>query len=119
MAEGRLIPLGELLNTDAGSILTRGESRRTRTYYAQSWALIAYLRHGAGGSYADEFDDLLATVSVPLTERYSIGLEGQIHDARDDSSTTTGESLFRFYFGDDVSAFEAGYVAYLHEVASM
>ena len=116
LAEGRLIPLGELLNTDAGTILTRGESRRTRTYYAQSWALIAYLRHGAGGSYADEFDDLLADL---VDGSFQINAQAARLTADSPATATTGESLFRFYFGDDVSAFEAGYVAYLYEVASM
>jgi len=116
LAEGRLIPLGELLNTDAGTILMQGESRRTRTYYAQSWALIAYLRHGADGSYADEFDDLLADL---VDGSCRINAQAARLTADSPATATTGESLFRFYFGDDVSAFEAGYVVYLHEVALM
>ena len=116
LAEGRLIPLGELLNTDAGTILTQGESQRTRTYYAQSWALIAYLRHGADRSYAGRFDNLLADL---LDGSFQINAQAARLTADSPATATTGESLFRFYFGDDVSAFEAGYVAYLHEVALM
>lgn len=116
LAEGRLIPLGELLNTDAGTILMQGESQRTRTYYAQSWALIAYLRHGADRSYARRFDNLLADL---LDGSFQINAQAARLTADSPATATTGESLFRFYFGDDVSAFEAGYVAYLHEVASM
>ncbi len=43
----------------------------------------------------NEFDDLLATVNIPLTERVSLGFEGQIHDARDDSSTTANRDYYR------------------------
>lgn len=116
LAGGELVPLRELLDTGAGTILLQGQSNRTLTYYAQSWALIAYLRHGADGIYAEGVDRLLADLA---DGSFRINAQAARLAAESPSTTTFGEALFRFYFTDSLSMFEDGYIAYLHDVTSM
>lgn len=58
-----LLALSELIETNAGAVLARDDEKFTQVYYAQAWALIVFLRHGAGGKYAADFDRLMQDVS--------------------------------------------------------
>ncbi len=63
LQRGELIPLRELLETDAGEIIRHRHPGVSQTYYAQAWALVTFLRHGAGGRHAKSFDRLLADMA--------------------------------------------------------
>lgn len=48
----RLLALSELIDTDAGRVIQHNHSGVTQAYYAQVWALVTFLKHGADGRYA-------------------------------------------------------------------
>ncbi len=58
-----LIPLAEMLDTDAGEVILSDRTKNTDTYYAQAWALITFLRYGAGGRYASAFKRMMGDVA--------------------------------------------------------
>jgi hypothetical protein len=97
---GRLLPLGELLDTDAGIVLRRGDSRTTQAYYAQVWALVLFLRHGAGGRYAEDFDHLLADISSGAFRIQQSAAGITAPDAR------PGRATFQRYFRVDPADIE-------------
>lgn len=43
----------------------------------------------------DEYDDLLATVHVPLTDKLTIGVEGQIHESHGDNRNNANRDYWR------------------------
>jgi len=55
-----LLPLSQIVDTDAGKIISQNHSVVTQTYYSQAWALVTFLRHGQHGRHARGFDRLLA-----------------------------------------------------------
>lgn len=58
----RLFSLEELLTLDAGQVLRKRQSSVTQTYYAQTWALILFLKHGDAPVRRRAFDALMAHV---------------------------------------------------------
>lgn len=48
----QLLPLTEIIETDAGHIIAHNHSGVTQVYYGQAWALVTFLRYGADGQYA-------------------------------------------------------------------
>lgn len=93
LASGELFSLGELLATNAGRVIQL-PSRAVGTYYAQLWALMLFLREGAGGRYAAGMTRMLrhlADAEPPAASR----------PARPQSA---GEALFRRYIAEDLDA---------------
>lgn len=43
----------------------------------------------------DEYDDLFATVQVPMTEKLTLGLEGQIHESHGDNRNNANRDYWR------------------------
>lgn len=91
-----LIPLAELLATNAGRIVG-GPGRTVATYYAQLWALLVFLMEGRDGQYADKLRELSESLSDPQIVATSL-------------SPDAGQSLFRRYISDDLRSFEAEYL---------
>lgn len=90
-----LLTLRELVDTNAGEVLAKDDERFTQTYYAQAWALIVFLRHGAGGRYAADFDRLMRDVSDgAFRKRVSAAALTE----RDEGATSDGSSAFVAYF---------------------
>jgi len=58
-----LLSLREIVDTDAGEVILNDRSQTTDTYYAQAWALITFLRYGAGGRYAASFDRMMSDIA--------------------------------------------------------
>ncbi len=90
-----LLPLREIVDTDAGAVISRDHSPTTQVYYAQAWALITFLKHGAGGRYAEAFDRLLSDVADGA-------FRAHVGAARLTSNTpdiSIGTAAFEAYFG--------------------
>ena len=100
---GTLIPLRELLGTNAGREL-RGSSARVKTYYAEVWALTLFLRHGADGRYADKLTTLLADFG---SDNMREAVKGMIAatPTPNGQPISFGEAVFRIYVSDDPDAF--------------
>ncbi len=105
---GKLLSLEQLIDADAGEILRRNDSRLTQAYYAQSWALILFLR----ASYPDEFERLL-------------DLSDGTFRVRQTAATLTGSAehptraIFEMYFGCTPQAAERAFTSHLHQVAGL
>lgn len=108
-----VLPLRAMLSTDAGKVINRGSSRLTKTYYAQAWALVCFMRHGADEAYADGFQDMLdAIVTGELANAAKIASIQP--SAR--GKTSFGESVFRAYITDDSETFEQQFNDYLFKL---
>ncbi|UCG17342.1 MAG: hypothetical protein JSV19_04780 [Phycisphaerales bacterium] len=115
LAGDTLIPLKEMLGTDAGKVIIRSQSAMTRAYYAQAWALVCMLRHGLNGKYRAGFDALCADIGT--RESHVRARAAQIA-APDPSETSFGEAVFRAYITNDLETFEREYRQYLRTVAA-
>ena len=91
-----LMSLEEIVDTDAGQVISRNDSRVTRVYYAQAWALVTFLRFGAGGRHAGAFERLLTDVAAGT-------FQARVGAARlgssDPSGISAGRAAFKAYFG--------------------
>ena len=109
-----LLSLPEIVTTDAGQILSRDRSRITQIYYAQAWALITFLRHGAGGRHAADFERLLADLA---DDTFRVRVSAARLGATDPSGVSLGEAAFRAYFGRGPEALADEYYDHLVRVA--
>jgi hypothetical protein len=114
LAGETLLPLTELLATDAGKVIVQSRTRQTKTYYAQAWALIVFLRHGAEGQYADRFEAMLADVAAGDLNRRARAARIASPEA---GKISFGESVFAAYFTDDLSAVEKRFRKFMLELA--
>ncbi len=112
LAGNGLIPLREILATDAGRVL---DQNKARPYYAQVWALAVYLRHGERGKYAAGLERLLADlVAGELTRRAGGARLGTARPA----DVSPGEAVFIAYISDDLDEFERGFQAFAIDLAA-
>ena len=109
-----VLPLRAMLATDAGAVIIERQSVKTRTYYAQAWALVCYLRHGALGKYAGGFNKLLDDLS---TGDVPVMAQAAKIRAPSPSTTSFGEAVFRAYITEDLDGFEEGFEGYLYDLA--
>jgi len=107
---GRLHRLSRLLQTNAGEMI-EGSSQSVATYYAQLWALVLFLQHGAKGKYATDFQRLLRSLADGDVERHARAVH--IWSAR--PTFSFGEDLFRAYISEDLESVEREYVAFIRE----
>ena len=91
-----LLSVGGIVDTDAGQVISQDDSRITQVYYAQAWALVTFLRHGAGGRYADAFDRLLTDVTEGT---FGVHVGAARLGSSDPSGTSVGRAAFEAYFG--------------------
>lgn len=104
LAGDGLMPLKDVLASDAGSVIVDSRGQQTRTYYAQVWALTVFLRHGAKGRYADRFEALLADVA---SGKLSTRAQAARIASPDPTKVSFGEAVFRAYVTDDLPTFES------------
>lgn len=109
-----LLPLADMLATDAGTVIVEGRSAKTRTYYAQAWALVVYLRHGAAGRHERGFNRLLRDLASGET---AIVTQAARIRSPNPSGTSFGEAMFRAYITEDLESFEADFERHVHELA--
>lgn len=105
----RLMPLEDLLETNAGRIVGK-TSRTVATYYAQVWSLVVFLMEGANGKYADGFNDMCAALG---TNNLRSDLRTRLQAAGQAGSMNAGEALFRAFITNDLETFEAEWLEYL------
>ncbi len=113
LAANALLPLSELLATSPGKVIVQSQSRLTRAYYAQAWALVVFLQHGGNERFTSGFRQMLDDVAT--------GQLGQrARAARISSGSPTrlsfGEAVFRAYITEDLAAFEQQYRNYMTEL---
>ncbi len=97
LAGNRLHPLRRLLETDAGRIIA-GSNQSVAMYYGQVWALLLFLREGAGGKYAAGLQRLLDGLNTVGSERPALN---------------PGEDLFRTFISDDLDTVEREYLDFM------
>ncbi|NOT00220.1 MAG: DUF1570 domain-containing protein [Phycisphaerales bacterium] len=110
----RTLPLRRLLATDAGELLTAGDSSQVRTYYAQTWALIAFIRDHQQRRYRPGFDRLLRALRDGTMR---ITAQAARVTAPRPADTSYGEAAFRAFITNDLDAFESQFDEYLHRMA--
>jgi hypothetical protein len=91
-----LLSLQQIVDTDAGQVISQDNRRITQVYYAQAWALVTFLRHGGGGRYAEAFDQLLKDIADG-TFRIRVGAARL--GSSDPSGVSVGRAAFEAYFG--------------------
>jgi len=94
------IPLRELVSMNAGdAVLRAGQIKRS--FYAQVWVLVLFLREGAPGPWRDGFRDLLADVAA---DRLRTTLHAYRTVDAEARGISDGEAAFRRYITDDLDA---------------
>ena len=96
--------------TDAGRIIG-GTNRAVGTYYAQLWALMLFLREGADGRYAADFQRLLKTLGEGNLESYARAA----HIWSQHAAPNFGEDLFRSFISEDLDAVQREYQAFMRQ----
>lgn len=109
-----VLSLRELVQTDAGRIISRHHGGVAQVYYAQAWALITFLRHGAEGRFSSSFEKMLGDlVDGSFAVRVSAARLGQPGAA----DLSLAESVFPTYFGCGVDDIAEAYRRHLLQVA--
>jgi len=92
----KLMALAEIVATDAGPVIRRHDRRIANLYYAQAWALVTFLRHGASGRFSGAFDTMLSDIADGTL---GIKVSATRLGASNGASLSLGEAAFRAYFG--------------------
>ena len=88
----RLLAVRELVETDAGRVLIAGDDEATHAYYAQTWALITLLRHGANGKFAAAFQRMMDDIAAgTFHARLSALRVARQREATSDDSGKSGD----------------------------
>ncbi|MGD2110420.1 MAG: DUF1570 domain-containing protein [Phycisphaerae bacterium] len=114
IAEQRLLPLKQLVNSDATTVSRYYNTDLTQTYYAQVWALVTYLRHGADRKHAKSFDRLLEEIAAG---RFMARVSAfKLHEPGA-GDLTFGEAVLAAYFGASPDRLHEDYIRYLVDIA--
>ena len=81
------------------------------TYYAQLWALMLFLREGAHGRYAADFQRLLTSLDREDLAQYARAA----HIWSEHPAPNFGEDLFRNFISEDLDAVEREYQAFMQQ----
>lgn len=115
LASDSLIPLTEILGTNAG-IAVQQKSRHVRSYYSQEWSLILFLlRDPLTNPYHAGFRRLLDDLGTDAMHRTARAFLA----ADTDGDISYGEAVFRAYITENLVAFESDYRAFLHELLDL
>lgn len=109
-----LMSLREIVDTDAGRVISRHHAGVAQTYYAQAWALVTFLRHGAGGRFAPAFDRMLQDIAAEMLSARVSAAKVIASDAIDD---TAGAATIYAYFGHTPEELADAYYDHLIRVA--
>lgn len=103
------LPLKDLLATNAGEVIEGNRAAATATYYAEAWALVVFLQHGAGGQYAGGFRAMLDDIA-----NGTILIKSRTAKATSEnpSEASYGESVFAAYFPGALDSFEQEYLQF-------
>lgn len=100
-----LMSLEALLESDALEVLSRDDERAAQLFYAQSWALVRFLREDASGKHARLFADWEA---MCLGAALGAGAGAR--------NTKPAEGLFRELFEGELAALEADLLDYVRNL---
>ena len=112
--QDNLMSLAEIVETDPGRMLAGKSLRNTDAYYAQVWALITFLRHGASGRYRADFDRLLEDIA---NDTFGKRLSADRLLSGESATTTLGETVFRIYFRATPNELDAAYYDHVVRMA--
>ncbi len=98
LREEKLLSLPEIVRTNAGEIIGRGSAKATERYYAQVWALVSFLRRGAGGRYAKDFDRMLRDI---VDGTFRVRASAARLATRNATENGLGAAVIRAYFGQE------------------
>jgi len=109
-----LMSLREIVDTDAGRVISRHHGGVAQTYYAQAWALVTFLRHGAGGRFAPAFDRMLQEMAAGTLSARVSAAKVISPDAIDQAA---GAATMYAYFGHTPDELADAYYDHLIRVA--
>ncbi|HPF39532.1 MAG TPA: DUF1570 domain-containing protein [Phycisphaerae bacterium] len=105
-----LIPLKEILGTNAGAAVHR-TTGHVRNYYAQEWSLVLFLlSDDAPSNYREGFEKLLNDLGTVTMEQRATS---RLNALADGGTISSGEAVFRVYITEDLDQFDADYRAFL------
>ncbi len=115
LSTGALIPLKEILGTNAG-IAVHKQSSHVRSYYAQEWSLVLFLLDSPHtNKYYPGFKMLLDELGTEAMNR-----KANAYLAADTEGTMShGEAVFQAYITEDLEAFEADYRKFLYKLLDL
>jgi len=119
LMKNKMIPLKELIALNPGEVLAANEDDAVMAFYAQSYALVRFLREADYGRRLANYHNLLldglrgdwhlseelrrvaADRNIPLTVRWN---------------RAVGSELFKRYIGDDFSRIEQEYITFCRKI---
>jgi len=119
LMNNKMIPLKELIALNPGEVLTTNETESVMAFYAQSYALVRFLREEGYGKRLGNYQRMLldglwgrwplseaakriaADRNIPLTVRWN---------------RAVGLLLFKLYIGDDFGQIEQEYLAFCRKI---
>jgi hypothetical protein len=107
-AEGGFIPLADLLRMHAGQAVVK-TGQTVRTYYAQVWSTVLFIREGPRSDYAEGLQRLLADAA---NDRLDLAVSGYRAATPGAETLSSGEVVFRHYITEDLSTFMSEYEAF-------
>jgi hypothetical protein len=114
-----MIPLKELIAMNPGEVLTTNETGSVMAFYAQSYALVRFLREEGYGKRLGNYQRLLLD---GLTGRWPLSETGRrIASDRNIPLTVqwnraVGRLLFKLYISDDFAQIEQEYLAFCRKM---
>ena len=115
LAADSLIPLREVLATNAG-IVVQGRSQRVQSCYAQWWSLVLFLlQPSSSNRYSEGFGELLDELGSEAMKRKANGYLA----ADTDNTLSFGEAVFQAYITEDLETFESDYKKYLYKLLNL
>ncbi len=106
--------LQEIVDTDAGQVITRYHAGISQIYYAQAWALATFLRHGASGQHAPAFERMLRDLADGT---FAVRVSAATLGTTGAGDTSLGEAVFKAYFGHTPDQLADDYYDHLIRVA--
>ena len=110
---GELLTIGEIIDTNAGEIIAHNHSEVALGYYAQVWALVTFLKHGADGRYADGLQRMLNHIT---DGSFQVRVGAARLTAAGDTGESAAQSAFRTYFSESVTDVGKAYRDYMMRV---
>ncbi len=108
--EDKIMSLREIVDTDAGQIIGRCDSDTTQVYYAQAWALVTFLRHGAGGRREAAFERMLRDI---VDGTFPVHVSAMRLRAGDGATMSIGEATLTAYFNSSPNEMSGEYYDHL------
>lgn len=114
-----VLSLPELLSASPNQLVEHGTSGEALTYYAQAWALVHFLREGAGGKYRGQFELLLSDAAAGrMSQAVALDLSHRGIRSTGLLASRTGPVVFQAYFGAELGTIDAEYRAFVQKVVA-